>query len=166
MDKPTTRGYGMAAALQQESVMTLKHLCACAIAVLVFGGGIAPQLGAHTTTFENLGTSYTGVDVWKLVCPSGTVKVLAHVTDQSGVDGRSLNIMLLNAITGKASFKWAADGDTSGNAQVAGGSGTYYVMISKRTAYNTSIDYQSDQRCVDSTGKSLLHISHSLVQDF
>jgi hypothetical protein len=157
--------------------MTLKHLCACAVAVLVFGGGIAPQLGAEepigaraaaedvNIVFEDLGTTQTGVDVWKMACPSGTAKVSADVGDQGVVDGRRLTVTLVRASTGKTSLKTAGDGAISAPATLSGGSGTYYVVISKTIGYSTKVGYDSAQRCLNSAGADL-PFSPVLAQDF
>ena len=160
--------------------MSLKQLCSCAVAVLMFGCGIALQAWAEEPRRaragaegfsaeayipgEDLGTTSTGTDVWKLACPSGTAKVEADVGDLGGVDGRTLTVTLVRASTGKASLRRAPDGGVSPLANLPGGSGTYFVLISKTTGHNTSVKYDSIQRCLNSAG-SELPVSPVLVQD-
>jgi hypothetical protein len=156
--------------LQKEKVMAAKQLFACAVAVLVFGWGIVPRVWAHEIVEGTLGTYATGVDVWKLVCPSGTTKVTADVGDPAfaGDDGVILTVVLLNASTGKTNLRnthnryiiWVSD-----DAVVTGGPGTYYVLIHKNTVTSTSIEYDSQQLCLNSAGTRLPHSAHSLVQN-
>jgi hypothetical protein len=167
----------MAAVPPKENVMILKHLYACAVAVLVFGGGIAPQVwaeepigaraaaAAQAFVEEDLGTTTTGTDVWKLACPSNTAKVEADVNDRGGVDGVSLTVLLLRASTGKTSLKRSPDGGTSVFANLTGGPGTYYVIIHKTQSTSTSIPYDSIQRCLNSSGSDL-PVTPQKVQDF
>jgi hypothetical protein len=147
--------------------MISKQLFAYAVALLVFGWGIVPSVLAHELVYEDLGTYATGVDVWKLVCPSGTAKVTADVGDWGGFvgDGIQLTVLLVNASTGKTNPRNAPDQSVSNDAVVTGGPGTYYVMIHKNKVTSTALPYYSGQWCLNSAGTILANSSHTKVQD-
>jgi hypothetical protein len=159
----------VAETFRKERVMTAKQLCACVVALLVFGSGIVPGVLAHDV-YEDLGTYATGVDVYKLVCPSGTAKVSAYIYDYSGYEDPDYHViftvLLVSASTGKTALRNTPGGGYSSNdAVVTGGPGTYYVLIHKNKVTSTALPYYSGQWCYNSAGTLLANSSHTKVQD-
>jgi hypothetical protein len=148
--------------------MVAKQLFACAVALLVFGWVNTSGVLAQETDW--LGKYATGVDVWKLVCPSGTTKVEVNIYDYGdlsgeGKDGVILTVLLLNASTGKTALRNAADAGGSAIAVVTGGPGTYYAMIHKNMATTDNDYYSAVLACRSSTGLYLNASSLNLVQN-
>jgi hypothetical protein len=141
----------------KEHVMLTKHLWASAVALLVVIGGIAPAALAeetiharHDVPAEDLGTSSTAVDVWKLVCPSGTANAQADVFDFGPADGALFTVILVKSGLGRAILRHAPDGGTPPFATLAQGSGTYYVQIHKNKATSAKVNYVTELACTDS----------------
>jgi hypothetical protein len=152
--------------------MITKHLWAGAVALLFVIGGIAPAALAeetiharHDVPAEDLGTSSTAVDVWKLVCPSGTANAQADVFDFGPADGALFTVILVKSGLGRAILRHAPDGGISPLATLAQGSGTYFVQIHKNKTTSAKVGYNSIQWCRDSAGNVLTHTSHTIGQD-
>jgi hypothetical protein len=158
----------------KEHVMVTKHLWVSAVALLVVIAGIAPVALAEETidtrtafVEEFLGTSSTAVDVWRMVCPSGTARAEADVQDLSagGPDGVLFTVILLKSGLGRAILRHAPDGGTSPLASLAQGSGVYFVHIHKNKATSAKVKYDSQQLCKDSAGKLLPNSAHNIGQN-
>jgi hypothetical protein len=155
--------------------MMTKPLWACAVALLVVIGGVAPAVLAeepiqarHDFVEENLPTSSSLVDVWKLVCPTGTAKASADVQNLSTQSGVLFTVLVVKYNTGKTMLRHDAKGGSySSPAILSGGSGTYYIQIHKNITTSAPALYDSVQLCLDSANPPnvLPHISHALIQD-
>ena len=142
--------------------MLTKHLWVSAVALLFVIGGIGPAaLAQEEETIdtrsaqssalraEDLGTSSTAVDVWRLDCPSGTSFATADVRDlKTAKDGVLFTVILGGATKGRASLRQAPDGGiTSSPAKLALGPGTYWVYIHKNKASSAKVMYDSQMLC-------------------
>ena len=155
--------------------MLTKHLWVSAVALLFVIVGIVPAALAEETIDtrtilleEDLGTSSTAVDVFRMVCPSGTAKVEAYVRDLSSgsADGVLFTVILMKSGLGRAILRHAPDGGQwSSAASLAQGSGIYFVQIHKNKTTSAKVGYNSIQWCRDSAGNVLTHTSHTIGQD-
>jgi hypothetical protein len=148
--------------------MLTKHLWVSAVALLLVIGGITPAALAeeeetiHTRSvqsssaqrFEDLGTSSTAVDAWRLVCPSGTSYATADVNDHAA-DGVLFTVILAGSTKARASLRQAPDGHFSSPAKQTLGQGIYYVYIHKNKASSAKVAYDTIVACFNSAGSQL-----------
>jgi hypothetical protein len=147
--------------------MLTKHLWVSAVALLLVIGGIAPAALAEEETIrtrsvqssaagrvEDLGTSSTAVDAYRLVCPSGTSFADADVSDHSR-DGVLFTVILAGSTQARAVLRNAPDGGISSRAKLTLGQGIYYVYIHKNKTSSAKVAYDTIMRCFKSDGSEL-----------
>jgi len=153
----------------KEYVMLTKHLWVSAVALLLVIGGIAPAALAEeeetihmrsvqssgAQRFEDLGTSSTAVDAYRLVCPSGTSYAMADVFDHSK-DGVLFTVILAGSTKVRASLRHAPDGGVASPVKQVLGQGIYYVYIHKNKASSAKVTYDTIVACFKSDGSELL----------
>jgi hypothetical protein len=155
--------------------MLTKYLLAWAVAVLlVVGGGIAPAAAAcynfvgdyYREYGENLPTSSSAVDVWKLVCPSGTSRAVANIVDLSE-DGNRFTLLVVKGSAGITTLRHVPDGEgsSSSDASLSGGSGTYYLQVHKNITTSVPVEYGGWACCLNSASELLPISTLTLIQD-
>jgi hypothetical protein len=150
--------------------MIMKPFLACAIVLLLLGWGVTSAgasicyFGDHYwDTLTDLGTASAGVDVWELVCPSGTSAAYASIVDYSSVDpttdelkkdGILFSLLVTKSNTGSTVLRHAPDANMSSDANNGGGSGTYYLQVHKNKTTSAPVDYALIACCIASSGAS------------
>jgi hypothetical protein len=115
---------------------------------LIFAG----SLNAGSTT-----------DVYHVLCPVGTARLVADVQDLGGVDGNRFNVLVMDSGGNPAQSVMGPDGGFSFQVQAAGGPGAYYVIITKTSPLGPE-RYDTLQQCRSAGGVNLFTAS-VLVQN-
>jgi hypothetical protein len=147
--------------------MFMKSLCTAVVVVLLVGFGLAPSGFAHDLVEGTLGTGDRAVDVWQIVCPTGTVRLatdLCSLDDEAG----PLTLSILKASggsIGKVVLQHIPEATCTPVTTSSAGPGTYFIMVQKQLGNTTSQSYDSYQECHNAAGQTLPHSTHKLVQD-
>lgn len=145
-------------------------------AVVLLGGMGGASLAHAIVVIETLAHNPGNVDVWRLECPAGTVRVQANVHDQDP-DRVRLGVLVARHIAGppeklKADFRVAPDGTGpsshfADDVPTVAGPKAYLISIVKDNPSNPAgpESYSSHMECRDGIGNEIGTVDPTLVQD-
>lgn len=133
------------------------------VTLMLLLGGLGSAPSAFAVTFlEDLAAGNARTDVYRLICPMGTVQARGSVRDINPANAPLIR-MAIAKFPGAGVVEAPQEGVSAAIA-VVDGPGTYHIMVYKNDLAMVET-YYGQVDCLDAMGASLAPINWALTQD-